>query len=69
VLQTDDLVRSDNVFFAVTGITSGDLLDGVRFTAGGARTQSLVMRSRTGTIRRIEAEHRLGKLQEYEAIP
>jgi fructose-1,6-bisphosphatase II len=69
VLHTDDLVRSDNVFFAVTGITSGDLLDGVRFTHDGARTHSLVMRSRTGTIRRIEAEHRLGKLREYEALP
>jgi len=68
VLQTDDLVHSDNVFFAVTGITTGDLVQGVRFTKHGARTYSIVMRSRTGTIRWIEAEHQLAKIQEYAQL-
>jgi len=68
VFTADDLVRSDNVFFAMTGITTGDLVEGVRFTRNGARTHSIVMRSRTGTIRRIEAEHRLTKVQEYETV-
>ncbi|GBD19374.1 Fructose-1,6-bisphosphatase class 2 [bacterium HR27] len=68
VFTADDLVRSDNVFFAMTGITTGDLVEGVRFTRNGARTHSIVMRSRTGTIRRIVAEHRLTKVQEYETV-
>jgi fructose-1,6-bisphosphatase II len=63
VLTTDDLVRGDNCFFAATGITDGPLLDGVRFDARGVTTQSLVMRSRSGTVRRIDAHHQLAKLQ------
>jgi fructose-1,6-bisphosphatase II len=68
VLTTDDLVRSDNVFFVATGITDGELLRGVRYRAGGARTESLVMRSKSGTIRHIISEHRLTKLRAYSAI-
>ncbi|MGH9044195.1 MAG: class II fructose-bisphosphatase [Acidimicrobiales bacterium] len=69
VLNTDDLVGGDNCFFAATGITDGDLLRGVRYTdAGGAATESLVMRSRSGTIRKIDAVHTLSKLGEYSSI-
>jgi fructose-1,6-bisphosphatase II len=64
VLQLDDLVSGDNVFFAATGITDGELLDGVRFLGEDrCRTQSLVMRSYSGTVRYIEAEHSLAKLR------
>ena len=69
VLTTRELVRSDNCFFAATGITDGELLQGVRVSHQGATTSSLVMRSRTGTIRQIEAIHQLGKLREYGLIP
>src|SRR5213078_500572 len=68
VLSTDDLVTSDNVFFVATGVTDGELLDGVRYRAGGASTHSLVMRSKSGTIRTIRSEHRLTKLRAYSAI-
>src|SRR5215218_2050822 len=68
VLTTEDLVRGDNCFFAATGITDGPLLDGVRFDARGVTTQSLVMRSRSGTVRRIDAHHQIAKLQEYSDI-
>jgi fructose-1,6-bisphosphatase II len=68
VLTTDDLVRSDNCFFAATGITDGPLLDGVRFDFHGVTTQSLVMRSRSGTVRRIDAHHQIAKLQEYSDV-
>jgi fructose-1,6-bisphosphatase II len=67
ILGIDDLVRSDNCFFAATGITDGELLRGVRFDGQGAATESLVMRSRSGTVRRIEARHRLKKLAQYAA--
>jgi fructose-1,6-bisphosphatase II len=62
VLTTDDLVRSDNVFVAATGVTTGALLRGVRYVRDGAITDSIVMRSRSGTVRRIEARHKLSKL-------
>jgi fructose-1,6-bisphosphatase II len=62
VLATDDLVGSDNVFVAATGVTDGALLRGVRFTRDGAVTDSIVMRSRSGTVRRVEAHHVLEKL-------
>ncbi len=65
VLRTDDLVGGENVFVAATGVTTGSLLDGVAYSAGGAVTDSIVMRSRTGTVRRIEARHALGKLREF----
>ncbi|WP_329085902.1 MULTISPECIES: class II fructose-bisphosphatase [unclassified Streptosporangium] len=67
-LSTDDLVRSDDVFFAATGITDGELMQGVRYRAGAAITNSLVMRGRSGTIRKIESEHQLWKLRAYSAI-
>ena len=63
VLHTDDLVRGDNTFFVATGITDGYLLRGVRYTAGGASTQSIVMRSKSGTIRLVESTHILEKVQ------
>jgi len=68
VLTTDDLVSSDDVFFAATGITDGELMAGVRYRAGGATTHSLVMRSRSGTIRRIQSEHQLWKLRAYASV-
>ncbi|MEV7012483.1 class II fructose-bisphosphatase [Streptosporangium sp. NPDC051022] len=67
-LSTDDLVRSDDVFFAATGITDGELMQGVRYRSGRAVTNSLVMRGRSGTIRKIESEHQLWKLRAYSAI-
>lgn len=68
VLSTDDLVTGDDCFFVATGITDGELMKGVRYRAGGASTHSLVMRSRSGTIRNITSEHRLRKLKAYSAI-
>jgi fructose-1,6-bisphosphatase II len=68
VLHTDDLVTGDDCFFVATGITDGELMKGVRYRAGFASTDSLVMRSRSGTIRRISSEHRIGKLRAYSAI-
>jgi fructose-1,6-bisphosphatase II len=63
VLTTDDLVGGDDVFFAATGVTTGALLRGVRYTRQGAVTDSIVMRSRSGTVRRIEAQHAFEKLE------
>ena len=63
VYTTADLIRSENVSFAATGITDGELLDGVHFTADSAVTDSLEMRARSGTIRRIAARHRLEKVK------
>ncbi len=68
VLTTDDLVKGNNSFFAATGITDGELLRGVHYDSKGATTQSLVMRSKSGTVRRIDARHRLQKLREFSAI-
>jgi fructose-1,6-bisphosphatase II len=68
VLSTDDLVRGDNCFFAATGVTDGELLRGIRYTQTGALTQSLVMRSKSGTVRRVDASHRLQKLREFSQI-
>jgi len=68
VLMTNDLVQGDNCFFAVTGITDGEVLKGVHYDARGASTQSLVMRSKTGTVRQVNARHRLDKLKTYAAI-
>jgi fructose-1,6-bisphosphatase II len=68
VLSIDDLVSGEDVFFSATGVTDGDLLRGVRFRGDGATTQSLVMRSKSGTIRRIDATHRWRKLMSYSAI-
>ncbi len=68
VLDTDDLVSGDDHFFVATGITDGELLRGVRYGRSTARTHSLVMRSRSGTIRSIESVHQLEKLRAYSAI-
>jgi fructose-1,6-bisphosphatase II len=68
VLLTDELVRGNDVFFVATGITDGELLRGVRYRGGSVRTHSIVMRSRSGTIRLIESEHRLDKLRAYASI-
>ncbi|MDT0202177.1 class II fructose-bisphosphatase [Nocardioides sp. AE5] len=68
VLTTDDLVTGDDCFFVATGITDGELMKGVRYRPGGATTHSLVMRSRSGTIRQIISEHKLEKLRAYSAI-
>src|SRR3954466_3947229 len=68
VLTTDDLVRGDDCFFVATGITDGELMQGVRYRAGGATTHSLVMRSRSGTIRSIVSEHKLQKLKAYASV-
>jgi fructose-1,6-bisphosphatase II len=68
ILTADDLVRSDDCFFAATGITDGDLLKGVRFNSLGCYTESLVMRSRSGTVRQVTAHHQIDKLQEFSAI-
>jgi fructose-1,6-bisphosphatase II len=68
VLTTDDLVSGDNCFFAATGITDGELLRGVRYARSGASTSSLVMRSKSGTVRSITATHRLEKLAAFSVI-
>ncbi|MDY7041698.1 MAG: class II fructose-bisphosphatase, partial [Chloroflexota bacterium] len=68
VLTTDDLVSGDNVFLAATGVTDGELLEGVKYFGNGARTYSIVMRSKSGTVRRIEATHRLDKLTRFSQI-
>jgi fructose-1,6-bisphosphatase II len=68
VLTTDDLVTGDDVFFAATGITDGDLLSGVRYEGEMALTQSIATRSRSGTVRMIAAEHSREKLKRYSSI-
>ncbi|MFR0357986.1 class II fructose-bisphosphatase [Streptomyces sediminimaris] len=68
VLMTDDLVSGENVFFVATGITDGELLRGVRYRSETATTDSIVMRSKSGTVRRIDSDHRLSKLRAYSAI-
>lgn len=68
VLRNDDLIRGDDVFFAATGITRGELLDGVQYFGTGARTSSVVMRAKSGTIRHIVATHRWEKLMKFSQI-
>lgn len=68
VLTMDDLVSSDDVFISVTGLTRGDLLEGVNYYKDGAQTDSLVMRGQTGTIRHIIADHSLKKLDTISQI-
>jgi fructose-1,6-bisphosphatase II len=68
VLTTDDLVSGDDVFVAATGVTTGALLKGVRYTREGAATDSIVMRSRSGTVRRIEASHAFEKLTKFAGV-
>jgi fructose-1,6-bisphosphatase II len=69
VLSTDDLVSSEDAFFAATGITDGELLKGVRYRSGGASTHTLVTRARSGTIRNIQSEHALWKVSRYSVVP
>jgi fructose-1,6-bisphosphatase II len=68
VLTTDDLVKGDNCFFAATAVTDGELLQGVRYADYGVNTQSLVMRSQSGTVRFVNARHALHKLREYSQV-
>ena len=68
ILTTNDLVQGDNCFFAATGVTDGELLNGVRYAPGIVRTQSLVMRSRSGTVRLIDAQHKLDKINSFSSI-
>ncbi len=68
VLTTNDLVSGDNCFFAVTGITDGEVLKGVHYDSRGATTQSLVTRSKSGTSRLINARHRLDKLRDFSLV-
>jgi fructose-1,6-bisphosphatase II len=63
-LTQDDLVRGDDCFFSATGVTDGDVLQGVRYHGSTASTESIVMRSRTGTVRRVHARHNRAKLRE-----
>jgi len=65
VLHTDDLVTGDNTFFVATGITDGELLRGVRYSPTGAQTESIVMRSRSGTIRSVRSNHSLEKVAQH----
>jgi len=68
VLTTEDLVSGGNCFFAATGITDGELLRGIRYHDYGVTSQSLVMRSKSGTLRKVDATHSLEKLVEYSAV-
>ena len=68
VLTTDDLVGGNNCFFSATGITDGELLKGVHFDSGGASSQSLVMRSKSGTVRLINSRHRIDKLARFASV-
>jgi fructose-1,6-bisphosphatase II len=67
VLSIDDLAHGDGIVFAATGVTPGDMLRGVRFYRGGAETHSLVMRSRSGTVRKVETRHHFGRKPNYSA--
>ena len=68
VLGINDLVTSDNCYFAATGVTNGDMLRGVTYRKSGATTRSLVMRSKSGTVRFVESQHQLAKLQDYSVV-
>ena len=68
VLTTDDLISGEDIFFAATGVTDGELLKGVRYDTYGARSHSLVMRSRSGTIRYIDTHHRHDRLSAYSSL-
>ena len=65
VLTRRDLVSGRDVFFAATGVTDGDMLEGVRYNRRGATTQSIVMRTRSGTVRIVNGEHNREKLESY----
>src|SRR5699024_701308 len=67
-LGTADLVKGDNSFFAATGITNGDMVRGVSYRANGAVTRTLVLRSKSGTVRHVEARHQMEKRREFSAV-
>jgi fructose-1,6-bisphosphatase II len=69
VITMDDLVSSDDVFFAATGITDGELLEGVHYHTAGAETESIVVRGTTGTVRRITSMHSFSKLESISDLP
>ncbi len=69
LLTTEDLVSSDDIFFSVTGITDGELVEGVKYFGAGARTHTVVVRGRSGTVREIRATHRWEKLMRYSQVP
>jgi fructose-1,6-bisphosphatase II len=68
VYRTEDLIHSNDVFFAATGVSSGELLKGVSYARGGARTQSIAMRSKSGTIRWVDSWHNLERLDKVSRI-
>jgi len=68
ILTIDDLVSDDDVFFSLTGVTTGELVRGVRYTAHGAYTETLAMRGKSGTIRRVQSTHNFDKLMRYSAL-
>ena len=68
ILTIDDLVSDDDVFFSLTGVTTGELVRGVRYTANGAFTETLAMRGKSGTVRRVQSSHNFGKLMRYSAL-
>jgi fructose-1,6-bisphosphatase II len=68
VYTTEDLINSDDVFFAATGVSTGDLLKGVRYFSGGAFTQSIAMRGRSGTMRWVDARHNFNKLEKLDSM-
>ncbi|WP_375477232.1 class II fructose-bisphosphatase [uncultured Jatrophihabitans sp.] len=68
VLFTEDLVSGDDIFFCATGVTDGDLVRGVKYYADSVQTESIVMRSKSGTIRIVDSLHQLGKLRAYSAV-
>jgi len=68
IYRTEDLIDSDDVFFAATGVSSGDLLKGVRYFSGGAETQSIVLRRQSGTMRWIEARHNFNRLDKFSKL-
>lgn len=68
ILTLDDLVKGDDVFFAATGVTDGDFLKGVRYEGSRIHTSSMVMRSKSGTVRYIDAVHSLEKLNKIAGI-
>ncbi len=68
VFTVDDLVKSDNVFVSITGVSGGERLEAVRYSEGGVHTHSIIMRSKSGTMRDVRARHRLDKLMRYSEI-
>jgi fructose-1,6-bisphosphatase II len=68
ILTIDDLVADDDVFFSLTGVTTGELVRGVRYTAHGAYTETLAMRGKSGTVRRVQSTHNFDKLMRYSAL-